>query len=380
MNNSRPAAVLLLLLAAIATSACSGGKPHELRIGVVVAQTGASGERGKDLLNGATLAVEEINAGGLKIDGKPFLVRIESTDDRGDVALSKEQALTLLDAGVNAIIGPLNTPQALAVIPAVSDRHVPQLITATGASLVSLGKGNVFRLLAGDDKQGVAMAAFAAETSTGKHIATLTEKSDYGRGLSKTFVTALKGKGLVPALSMELDDDTLPADLAARLKAANIDLLALFVREPQLVKVIDALGSAHENDITLLGTNVIRNRSVARRALTVKALYATATAIDASEYPNGTEFLERFRRRFAADPVWGAQISYDGVYALVDAARKAGSIDGDDLVKALKQIEPATQVNQQMRFAPSGEQAYPAIAVYKMEHGAWALQMMSSTW
>jgi branched-chain amino acid transport system substrate-binding protein len=116
------------------------------------------------------------------------------------------------------------------------------------------------------------------------------------------------------------------------------------------------------------------------RPVRVKALYATATAIDAAEFPQGKAFLDRFRRRFGTEPVWGAQISYDAVYALADAARQARSVDGPRMVATLKRIEPATQINQQMRFAASGEQVYPNVAVYKVERAAWRLQMMSATW
>jgi branched-chain amino acid transport system substrate-binding protein len=371
-----------MALAAIlgATTGCDSGGPRELRVGVLVAQSGTSGARGKDLLNGATLAAEEINAADYRIGGHPLKIKIEASDDRGDVAASKQQAQAFVDSGVNAVIGPVNTPQAAAVIPVVAAKGIPQMITATGASLVGLGSGNVLRLLANDDKQGRAMASFANEVSASKRIATITEKSDYGRGLAHTFGDALRAKTLAPVLAVELDDGPLPADLVARLKEAQVDVIALFAREPQLNALLDAMESANLKDVIVLGTNVVRNKAVAQRPVRIKALYATATAIDASEFPEGKAFLERFHRRFGADPVWGAQISYDAVYALADAARQGGSIDAAELVATLKRIEPVTQVNQQMRFAPSGEQVYPNIAVYKVDHDAWRLQMMSATW
>jgi hypothetical protein len=49
-------------------------------------------------------------------------------------------------------------------------------------------------------------------------------------------------------------------------------------------------------------------------------------------------------------------------------------------VQTLKRIDPMTKVNQQMRFAPSGEQVYPNIAVYKSEQSAWVMLMMSANW
>jgi len=370
----------LALAAALLSSGCDGSGPRELRIGVLVAQTGTSGARGKDLLNGATLAAEEINAAGYKMGDHPLTVKIEASDDRGDVALSKQQARTFADSGVNAVIGPVNTPQAAAAIPVVSAKGIPQMITATGASLVGLGNGNVLRLLANDDKQGRAMASFASEISANKRIATITEKSDYGRGLQHTFNDALTAKTLSPVLAVGLDDGPLPADLIARLKDAKVDVIALFAREPQLNALLDAMEAAGLAEVIVLGTNVVRNKSVALRPVRIKALYATATAIDASEFPEGKAFLERFHHRFGADPVWGAQISYDAVYALADAARQGRSIDGPELLATLKRIEPVTKVNKPMSFAASGEQVYPNIAVYKVEREGWHLQMMSATW
>jgi branched-chain amino acid transport system substrate-binding protein len=370
----------IALAAAFLATGCDSGGPRELRIGLLVAQTGPSGARGKDLLDGATLAAEELNAAGFKIGDHPLTVKIEASDDRGEVAISKQQAQAFVDAGVNAIIGPINTPQAAAVIPVVAAKGIPEMITATGASLVSLGNGNVLRLLANDDKQGRAMASFAIEISANKRIATITEKSDYGRGLAHTFGVALNDKKLAPVLAVELEDGPFPADLVARLQAAKVDVIALFAREPQLNALLDAMEATGLKDVVVLGTNVVRNKSVAKRPVHIKALYATATAIDASEFPEGRAFLERFRRRFGTDPVWGAQISYDAVYALADATRQGRSVDGAQLVATLKRIEPVTQVNQQMRFDSSGEQVYPNIAVYKVEKDAWRLQMMSATW
>ena len=369
----------MALAAVLLATGCDSG-PRELRIGVLVAQTGSSGARGKDLLNGATLAAEEINAADYRIGGNRLSVKIEASDDHGEVPLSKQQAQAFVDSGVNAIIGPVNTPQAAAVIPVVAAKGIAQMITATGASLVGLGSGNVLRLLASDDKQGRAMASFANEISATKRIATITEKSDYGRGLALTFGEALKAKSLAPVLAVELDDGALPADLIARLKDAKVDVIALFAREGQLNALLDGMEAGAMTDVAVLGTNVVRNKSVAQRPVRIKALYATATAIDASEFPEGKAFLERFHRRFGADPVWGAQISYDAVYALADAARQGRSVEPAQLVATLKRIEPITQVNQQMRFASSGEQVYPNIAVYKVDRETWHLQMMSATW
>jgi branched-chain amino acid transport system substrate-binding protein len=356
-------------------------KPQTFAIGVLVPQTGTAGARGQDLLNGALLAADEINASDFKLGGKPLTIRIRGTDDKGEVALAQANARDLLETGVNAVIGPLNSNQAAEVIPLVAAKDVPQMITATSARLVGLGQGNVLRLLANDDQQGRAIASFAAETLHAHRVALVVERSDYGHGLQASFTSALTRFQLAPVVAMEVGDkEPMTADMAAKLRAATPDTLVFLAREPQLVSLLDELDKPGWPELVVVGTNVVRNKNVAKRPVHVKALYAAATAIDAKEFPDGATFLASFRKRFGSEPVWGAQYAYDAVYALADAARQGQSLDGPTLVKTLKRIEPITRVNQQLRFAPSGEQVYPNIAIYKAEAGAWAMQMMSANW
>ena len=376
----RLALIALSALSMLSTAGCDDG-PRTLTIGVLVAQSGTSGARGKDLLRGATLAAEEINRSAFSVDGKPLKIQIKATDDKGEVETATTQAHDLIDTGINAMIGPLNSNQAAAVIPIVAAKGLPQMITATSATLLGLGQGNVLRLLANDEQQGRAIASFAAETLHAERIAVVVEKSEYGRGLDASVVAALATRHLQPVASAEVDAKSqLSPEAIAQFRQAKVDTIVFLAREPQLVGLLDALDKAGWTDLAVVGTNVIRNTNVAHRPLTIRALYATATAIDAREFPEGKVFLESFRRRFDSDPVWGAQYAYDAVYALADAARQARSLDGAALVRTLKRIEPATKVNQQMRFAATGEQVYPTIGVYKVERSAWAMQMMSAVW
>jgi branched-chain amino acid transport system substrate-binding protein len=370
----------LLAALALLLAGCDS-KPPTLTIGVLVAQSGPSGARGKDLLNGATLAAEEITASDFKVGGKPLTIAIKAADDHGEVDTARTEAQALVDAGVNAVIGPVNSNQATAVIPVVAAKGLPELLTATSAPLVGLGRGNVLRLLANDDQQGRAIASFAVETLQARRIGVFVEKSDYGRGLDATLVAALVKAHLEPVASAEVDDrNPVTVETIASFRAAKVDTIVFLAREPQLVGLLDRLEGTGWLDVPIVGTNVVRNRSVVQRPLHVKALYATATAIDAKEFPEGKAFLASFQKRFGSEPVWGAQYAYDAVYALADAARQGQSVDGPALVQALKRIEPVTKVNQQMRFAASGEQIYPNVAVYKAEPSGWALQMMSATW
>lgn len=377
----------LRLLAAWAVAAClpmfggCSGEPATLKIGVLVAQSGTFGARGKDLLRGAEMAVDEINKAGLRVEGKPVKLELVAVDDKGEVEGAKQGAQSLVDQHVGAVIGPLNTPQAVPVIPIVAETGVPHMFTATAASLTTLGRGNTFRLLSNDDQQGRAMASFAVETLQARRIATVVESGDYGQGLNRAFRGALKPGVPAPVLSFDVDaKGEVTPEMAQKIKQEKVDLVVVFAREPQLRSLFKSLQQVDYARVDVLGTNVVRNRGLAEKPIPVKAMYATATAIDANEFPDGRRFLAEFRQRYKDEPVWGAHYAYDGVYALADAARRSGSLSPKSLVEALKRIDPATKVNQQMRFAASGEQVFANIAVYKADRGRWVPQMMSATW
>jgi hypothetical protein len=164
-----------------ALAGCSPSVPDTLKIGVVVAQSGPFALRGQDLLRGAQMAADELNIGPYRIDGKEVKVEIVPFDDKGDVDLSVTGARQLLDGGAAALIGPLNTPQAVKMIPVVAETGKPHLFTATAASLHGLGKGNTFRLLGNDDLQARAAASLVAETLRAQRVAVVYESGEAAR-------------------------------------------------------------------------------------------------------------------------------------------------------------------------------------------------------
>ena len=360
---------------------CSPSVPDTMKIGVLAPQSGVFALRGKDLLNGAQLAVDELNASGYKVEGKPVRFEIVSVDDKGEVDAAKEGAEKLLADGVTAVIGPLNTPQAVPVVPIIAAKRTPHFFTATAAELTGLGQGNAFRLLANDDLQGKAMAVIATDNLKGQRIATIVEAGSYGRGLNKAFEASMPKSGARIVFTAEVGaKDNVTPEMATKIKAANADVVVLFAREPQLVSLFAALKQVGHTDVAVLGTNVVRNKNVAALPIPVKAFYATATAIDAAEFAHGKQFLTAFTTKYGNSPVWGAHYAYDAVYAVADAARRSDTLKNDDLLKTLKRIDPSTRVLQNMRFTESGEQRYPNIGFYRAERGAWVLQLVSASW
>jgi branched-chain amino acid transport system substrate-binding protein len=69
-----------------------------------VAVSGASSHLGKDNENAAKMAIEDLNAKGFKIDGKPVKFVLVPEDDAADPKQGTAVAQKLVDAKVNGVM------------------------------------------------------------------------------------------------------------------------------------------------------------------------------------------------------------------------------------------------------------------------------------
>ncbi|MEX1166457.1 MAG: ABC transporter substrate-binding protein, partial [Hydrogenophaga sp.] len=93
-------------VAAAAPAAPAGGV---IKIGHVGPTSGGIAHLGKDNENGAKMAIEELNAAGLTINGAPATFELLAEDDAGDPKQGTAAAQKLVDAKVAGVIGHLNS-------------------------------------------------------------------------------------------------------------------------------------------------------------------------------------------------------------------------------------------------------------------------------
>lgn len=83
--------------AAVAASAAPASEAIVVKIGHAAPLTGGIAHLGKDNENGARLAVEEINAQGLTIDGHKIDLQLDAQDDAADPKAGTAVAQKLVD-------------------------------------------------------------------------------------------------------------------------------------------------------------------------------------------------------------------------------------------------------------------------------------------
>ncbi|HEY6512323.1 MAG TPA: branched-chain amino acid ABC transporter substrate-binding protein [Burkholderiaceae bacterium] len=379
--NSTPRNPLFVVAAAAMLSACGPQIPDTLTIAVAQPLSGPSAPRGQDLLNGAKLAVDELNKVGFKIAGKPVTLELVSADDKADPAEAKKVAQDLVDRKVFAVLGHLSSDVSEGTIPIYKQGDVVQLFTSSAAELTKMGDGNTFRLVAHDGLQAKAVAGYAMESLKANKVAIVHEDTAFGNPMNRDVAAELtKQKKQVQIQESVNNKATDFSAFVAKLKAAPPDVLVAVLRDPQLIPLGQQMAAAGLGEVKVIATNSAKTTKLAKSNEGIKSLYLTSSALESREFSGGPEFLPKFRAAYKSEPVWAAHYAYDAIYVLAHTLRANGNADKDALRAKLRTIDAIAPVTGTMRFNASGEQMYGAITVYERRDGNWFPLVRSDQW
>ena len=175
-----------------------------LNLGVIGPLTGAAAIYGNAVVNGATIAVDEINA-----LGTGFKIELNAQDDEHDPEKSVNAYHQLQDWGVQAIAGTVTTKPCLAVSAEANSDRVFMLTPSASATTVTEGKDNVFQLCFADPNQGSASAQYIADNKLASKIAIIYNNADaYSTGIYQTFKAKAEELGLSVVSETTFTDDT----------------------------------------------------------------------------------------------------------------------------------------------------------------------------
>ncbi|TWO69512.1 branched-chain amino acid ABC transporter substrate-binding protein [Caenimonas sedimenti] len=380
--NRRLAATSILAFGVIATSlltACDS-TPSVIKIGVAQPLSGPLAALGQDMHNGVKLAVDELNKSGFKVKGKPVTLEVVVVDDRANADTGKQVAQQLVDAGIVAVIGHLNSGVSIAAAPIYADKNIAQLAISTNPKYTDLGHATTFRLVGNDTLQAKAIGSYASQLSA-KTFAVVDDGTPYGKGLADGAAAQLKTASKNIVLRQSFDDKTTAFDeLAGKLKEANVDAIISTLNDFQVVAMLEALKKIGHTNLAVLGGDTLKTTTGLKAAGLAQAVYATSPILEAREFPAGAKFLAAYREAFKLDPAYGGHYSYDAMHVLAGAIKRGESAKPENIVKALRAIDGYAPVTGSMKFDAKGEQRYGVISVYAVRNGLWEAQMRSDNW
>ncbi len=363
--------VFTKLVFATTLSACQP-IPDTIKIGVGQPLSGQQAAQGNDLLHGAQLAVDQINAQGLVIKGKNVKLEIVQGDDQSNPEKGKKVAHTLVKAGVVAVIGHLNSGVSIAAAPIYASQHIAQLAISTHPEYTRLGLPTTLRLVGNDHMQSKAMASYAAKKMEGKKFALIDDGSSFGKNLAELVAYELQLRGISVTLKRSLDNKTTQFnELIDELKAQNIDTYITTQADFQVMALCQQLAKAGLTHLKILGADNLKTQTMAATSHPMQAIYAASPIIQAHDFRAASDFLPKFRAAYKTEPIYGAHYTFDAVHVLVAAMKRAESVDPKKITAELKTIDALAPVTNNMRFRADGEQRHPMVSIYQLNRGKW---------
>jgi branched-chain amino acid transport system substrate-binding protein len=357
-------------IAALIFVAATASADQVVKIGHVGPLTGGIAHLGKDSEEGANLAVEEINAGGLTIGGEKITLQLDSQDDAADPRTATQVAQTLVDHNVVGVVGHLTSGTSIPASKIYRDAGVVQISPgATNPAYTQQGFKTTFRVIGTDAQQGPALAKYAAKSLKAASVAVVDDSTAYGQGIASEFEHTAQSLGM-HVLSHDATNDK-AIDFRAiltKIKGENPDIImygGMDATAGPFTKQAKQLGVRAK---VMGGDGLCTEQFAALAGDAAPDVVCSAGSPPLEKMNGGNAFAVKFEKRYGQPIQIVAPFSYDAVYIIVDAMKRANSIDPK---KILAQM-PSTDykgVTGETVFDSKGDLQHVTVSIFHYQSG-----------
>ena len=353
-------ALALTMLAGCGSGAASGS--DTFKIGAIGPLTGAAAAYGNAVVNGAQIAVDEINeAGG--ING--VKIEYKGEDDELNAEKSVNAYNTLKDWGMQILVGSTTSACSIAVSENTKADNMFQL-TPSGSAEDCVKYDNVFRVCFSDPNQGIASAQYINDHNLATKVGIIYDSSDvYSSGIYQKFAQESEGKNyeIVSAEAYTQDNNTDFSVQLQKAKDAGADLVFLPIYYSDAALILtqaNTMGYA-PTFFGVDGMDGILTVENFDTSLAEGLMLLTPFAADATDDLT-VNFVKKYNEKYGETPNQFAADAYDAVYIIKAAIEKSGvtpdmsvSDIGTKLAEAMTQIEASGLTSSKMTWEASGE-------------------------
>ena len=374
------AAAVLAALAGVGTPVTEAEPP--IRIGASLSQTGAYAALGQNQLRGYQLCVKHTNDKGGVLGRKLELV-VEDDHSELPTAIRIYERLITQDR-VDLVLGPYGSPIREAVAD-VNEKHRMPMVAPVAAttSIYRKGRQFIFGMLPAAEDYLEGLIDLAARRGL-RTVVVINVDELFARTTARGTIELARRKGLqvLFADSYPLGNSDFSA-LIARVRAADPDVLAAATRFDDAVAIVRQLKASNVNP-RMYGLTVGVDTAKFQHVLGRDAEFvygATPWAPElvevragglipiARQYPGAREFLESHRKEFpGADLSYHTAAGYGGCQILVEAIRRAGSLDVEKLRDAILKMNHNT-VFGAFKVDPDGFQIAHKMVMFQWQDG-----------
>ena len=364
----RPGCTAALLLLAFAfLSGCAGDEGKTIRVACAGPMTGEQAKQGRDMEEGAALAVEEWNAKGGALGKK---IELLVYDDAQDSKQANAVANKMFTQGVVIVDGHYNSSCTIPASEVYNQRKMVCLTPAsTNPQVTDRRYPTIFRVCGRDDQQGKAGAEWVVKHMPTAKVAVLDDKTTYGQGLAREFQKSyetLSGRKVVFA-GVIVKEDQDHTSVLTTLKGYEPDLVYFGGLYPQgglIVKQMRQLGIK----ASFMSGDGTYDPEFIRIAGAENAEGSYLTFIpDQEKIPTAERVVEAYKKRFGEVGPYSLY-SYEAVNIALQGVAKAGTTDGLKVAQAIHAMAFDT-VFGPMKFDDKGDVLVSPYVMWQVQGG-----------
>lgn len=310
--------------AGLALAAISPAGAQEVKLGVVMSNTGTYAFVGTAVINAVRLAFDEMQSknyfGATKVS-----LMVEDNRSNTQEALTLINRMATRDNAI-MVIGPVATGEAMAAAPVANDLKMPIFTTATSPAVLQSGPW-VFKVTETADQYMTVLGDYVAKTSKPKSCFTLTIRDNEGYILQHNVFRDVIKKG---GVSIAAEESILAADtdftaLGTKIASSKADCLFLSTPPEQGANIILQARQAGMAASTLLVGNTGMG-SVNYLKAGGKAI--EGTLFSAESVPSGVNdmartFIQNYTKRYNVAPDSWAMVGYSMALIAANAIKAA---------------------------------------------------------
>lgn len=291
-----------------------------LKVGLLRISSGTNAKQGKEVDNGAELAVAEINEKGLLGNTEIQLIK-EDTEGRVDTA-QKVTEKVIKEDRVTAIVGPMTSAEMMASGEVAQKAKTP-MISPTATNIKATERGDfIFSMAYNDEYQGELLAKHIAKQGKKKVGILFNSKNSYSSNMKDTVKNKLK------ALKVDTKEEAFAADAGdytgqlQSIKSFGADALILLEDVVPIMSIGSQARTILGKDIPIYGgegmsgiTKLVKGDDFQN------TFYITSFASDVAN-AKSREFSMNFKQKYKEDASVTAAATYDAIYLIADAYKE----------------------------------------------------------
>ena len=340
-----------------------------IKIGVLAPLSGSYEDAGVDIVNGAKLAVEQINASGGVLGKK---LELMPQDDACNPDVAAKAATQMAAAGAVAVDGGYCSSAALPELRVLHDERIPYVLDASAfPDLTQHGWQNAFRTIGQTDSQGALVANLLKTALHVKRAAVMNDGTTYSQGLARSTVAALKAEGVEVvydnAISPGQQDYRDVVKAVDDLKPDVLYYTGYYTEAAVLAKDLRALKSGIKY---FMGNGTADRSLIDKGGEAVEGMIVTTSPLPQFlNHPRAREFVKAYRKAYQREPGPYSVYEYDAVGVTAQAIREAKSAKPEDIAEALHGLKSYSGATGQIAFDEKGDRIKAAFMAVTVRDG-----------